>query len=318
LTQGDIDRAAAAVAGRARRDPLRSLVVVGISVWTAIGSVLVVAALVVALAAVSEVVLPLVFALLVGAAAHPLARRLHRAGCSRAAAAGIVVLGGVGAFVGIAVMTVRGVIRETSALAAQVDEAISELASTTDATGLDEAQLTSVRDALASVAGAIGRGLASSLLGGVDAIVGFLTGAALGVLIAYYVLKDGPEIRRWFVGQFPERVRADADDFVGTGLSNIRTYWSLVMGLPLIMTIAVVNFIGGYVPYVGAFLGGGLAVLLALTDGGLTQALVMLAVVVACNLLLENVLEPRVMGSRLHIHRSSCCSPPPSAACSAA
>ena len=58
-------------------------------------------------------------------------------------------------------------------------------------------------------------------------------------------------------------------------------------------TIVVVNFIGGYIPYIGAFLGGGLAVIVALGDGGLGVAVVMLVVVLASNLLLENFVEPR-------------------------
>jgi putative heme transporter len=57
---------------------------------------------------------------------------------------------------------------------------------------------------------------------------------------------------------------------------------SIIMGLPFIATIAVVNFIGGFVPYIGAFIGGGLATLLALADGGIGQALLMLAIVLAC------------------------------------
>ncbi len=32
---------------------------------------------------------------------------------------------------------------------------------------------------------------------------------------------------------------------------------SLLLGLPLVFTIMVVNFIGGYIPYIGAFLGAG-------------------------------------------------------------
>ena len=43
---------------------------------------------------------------------------------------------------------------------------------------------------------------------------------------------------------------------------------ALLLGLPLVFTIIVVNFIGGYIPYIGAFLGGGLAVIVALGDGG--------------------------------------------------
>ncbi len=52
---------------------------------------------------------------------------------------------------------------------------------------------------------------------------------------------------------------------------------SLLMGLPIVFTIMVVNFVGGYIPYIGAFLGGGLAVIVALGDGGVAQAALMLA-----------------------------------------
>ena len=64
----------------------------------------------------------------------------------------------------------------------------------------------------------------------------------------------------------------------------------------------VANFIGGYIPYIGAFLGGGLAVIVALGDGGMDQAVIMLLAVVASNLLLENFVEPKVMGRTLDIH----------------
>ena len=77
---------------------------------------------------------------------------------------------------------------------------------------------------------------------------------------------------------------------------------ALLLGLPLVFTIMVVNFIGGYIPYIGAFLGGGLAVIIALGNGGLGTAGVMLVVVLAANLLLENFVEPKVMGRTLDIH----------------
>ena len=77
---------------------------------------------------------------------------------------------------------------------------------------------------------------------------------------------------------------------------------ALLLGLPLVFTIVVVNFIGGYIPYIGAFLGGGLAVIIALGDGGLSKAAIMLVVVLAANLVLENFVEPKVMGRTLDIH----------------
>ena len=56
------------------------------------------------------------------------------------------------------------------------------------------------------------------------------------------------------------------------------------------------------IPYIGAFLGGGLAVIIGLGNGGLGTAGVMLVVVLAANLLLENFVEPKVMGRTLDIH----------------
>ena len=62
------------------------------------------------------------------------------------------------------------------------------------------------------------------------------------------------------------------------------------------------NFVGGYIPYIGAFLGGGLAVIIALGEGGIGTAAIMLVIVLAANLALENFVEPRVMGRTLDIH----------------
>ena len=75
-----------------------------------------------------------------------------------------------------------------------------------------------------------------------------------------------------------------------------------MLGLPLVFSIMVVNFIGGYIPYIGAFLGGGLAVIVALGEGGWPDAVIMLRGGAGANLALENFVEPKVMGRSLDIH----------------
>ena len=114
-------------------------------------------------------------------------------------------------------------------------------------------------------------------------------------------------------------IRGDVDWFVGEACRILRDYGkgrtaisgivavvigvaSLLLGLPLVFTIIVVNFIGGYIPYIGAFLGGGLAVIVALGEGGIGTAVIMLLIVLAANLLVENFVEPKVMGQTLDIH----------------
>ena len=135
----------------------------------------------------------------------------------------------------------------------------------------------------------------------------------------FYLLKDGTRLRRSLLAQTDPRIRDDIDGFFSDSIRTLRDYGrgrtvmsaivsvvigiaSLLLGLPLVFTIVVVNFIGGYIPYIGAFLGGGLAVIIALGDGGLSQAAIMLVVVLAANLALENFVEPKVMGRTLDIH----------------
>jgi predicted PurR-regulated permease PerM len=296
----------------------RSIRQLGVVSWSAIGFIVLLGIVTGGLAAVSELALPLVFAVMVGAAAYPLARRLHR--CMKPSLAAMaVVLGSLASAALLAVFVVKGVVQQTGELAHQIDLAVANMADTADGIGLDAAALTALRGAIAGMAGFVGRGLVTVVVGGVSAITGFVAGTVLAILIGYYVLKDGPVIERWLVRQFPESGQSDVDDFLRTGVRSIRAYWagrsvlsaavtvvivgvSLIMGLPLIGTIAIVNFIGGYVPYLGAFLGGGLATVLAVADGGVSQGFVMLAVVLSCNLLLENVLEPMIMSDKLSIH----------------
>ena len=50
---------------------------------------------------------------------------------------------------------------------------------------------------------------------------------------------------------------------------------ALILGVPLAGTIAVVTFVGAYVPFVGAWVAGGFAVLIALGAGSTSDAAIM-------------------------------------------
>ena len=54
----------------------------------------------------------------------------------------------------------------------------------------------------------------------------------------------------------------------------------LIVGVPLAVPLAILTFFGGFVPIVGAFVVGAVAVLVALVSNGLTGALIILAVIV--------------------------------------
>ena len=289
---------------------------IGIWSWTFVGFVAAAIIVVAALSAVSEILLPLLFAAVLAVIFKPLVGRLVRRGFKPTLAAGLIVLGLLALMIVVLVGTVRGVLDQKDEISASVDAAISE---TGGQLGVDAATLEEARAAAEEAAPAIAEGFLTKVVEGVNSLVGLASGIILGTLIMYYLLKDGTALRRTVVAKVDPPIRDEVDGFVGDACQILRDYGggrtimsaivaatiglaSLLLGLPLVFTIVVVNFIGGYIPYIGAFLGGGLAVIVALGEGGLGLAAIMLIIVVAANLLLENFVEPRVMGRTLDIH----------------
>ena len=153
-----------------------------------------------------------------------------------------------------------------------------------------------------------------------DSAVGIVTGLILGALVLYYMLKDGHMFAEW-AARSP-RAAGSSDQInriLHESATTVRTYFRSrtvlsfvvavfigiamwILGVPLPFAIALVNFIGGYIPYFGAFLGGAFAVLLALAEGGVGQAAWALAIVLGANLALENLLEPKILGDSFKLH----------------
>jgi putative heme transporter len=246
----------------------------------------------------------------------PFVGTLQRKKVKPTLAAGLIVLGLLALGVGVVYATVVGVADQVDEISAVTDDALAEAQ---DSLNVDEAALEDARAATEEAAPMISTGAVTHLVEGIDALIGIASGIILGALIMYYLLKDGANLRRGVVNRFGPNLRDDIDGFIGDACRILRDYGrgrtvmsavvsavvglaALLLGLPLVFTIIVVNFVGGYIPYIGAFLGGGLAVIVALGDGGVTEAVIMLLVVLASNLMLENFVEPRVMGKSLDIH----------------
>jgi putative heme transporter len=288
----------------------------GVWAWSFVG--LVVAALIVAaaLAAVSEVVLPLTFAAVLAVIFRPTVGYLERHRLRPTIAAGVVVLGLLAVMAGVVAAIVRGVSLQADQISESVDAALDKAVA---GSGVDVESLEAVREAVQDAAPMITGGLLTEVLSGISTLTGVAVGLILGSLIMYYLLKDGARVRSSVVAQFDPRLRSEIDDFLDEAGRTLRRYGrgrtimsaivsvtvgiaSLLLSLPLVITIVVVNFVGGYIPYIGAFVGGGLAVIIAVGDGGLRSGVVMLVVVLAANLVLENFVEPKVMGASLDIH----------------
>jgi predicted PurR-regulated permease PerM len=76
----------------------------------------------------------------------------------------------------------------------------------------------------------------------------------------------------------------------------------LILGVPLAYALAIITFIGGFVPIVGAFVAGGLAVLIALVANGPVNALIVLGIILAVQQLEGNVLQPWLQSKSMKLH----------------
>lgn len=301
---------------RAQAVPRIAVPKVGVLAWSFIGVVVATLIVVTAFSAVSEIILPLLFAVVLAVVFKPVAGTLERHRFRPSLAAGLIVLGLLVLMTFVVVATVRGIVDQTDEIGASVDAAIDNAS---DELNVDPDSLNDAKAATQEAGPMIAEGIITAFVSGVNSLLGLVSGLILGALIMFYLLKDGTALRRNVVASIDPSIRDDVDDFIGDACRILRDYGrgrtvmsavvsvvvglaSLLLGLPLVLTIVVVNFIGGYIPYIGAFLGGGLAVIVAWGDGGLGVAALMLVIVLASNLLLENLVEPRVMGSTLHIH----------------
>ena len=301
---------------RTRAVPRTAVPKVGVLAWSFIGVVVATGIVVTALSAVSEIILPLLFAAVLAVIFKPLVGRLTRHRLKPSLAAGLIVLGLLVLMTFVVVATVRGIVDQTDEIGASVDAAIDNAS---DELNVDPDSLNDAKAATQEASPMIAEGVLTAFVSGVNSLLGLVSGLILGALIMFYLLKDGTALRRNVVATIDPSIRDEVNDFIGDACRILRDYGrgrtvmsavvsvvvglaSLLLGLPLVLTIVVVNFIGGYIPYIGAFLGGGLAVIVAWGDGGLGVAALMLVIVLASNLLLENLVEPRVMGSTLDIH----------------
>lgn len=146
-----------------------------------------------------------------------------------------------------------------------------------------------------------------------------LTGALLAVFILLCLLADGGGIWKWTLRLFPRAARPAADasarngwrtvvnyartqllvatiDAIGIGLS------AFFLGVPLAIPVAVLVFLGAFVPIVGAVVTGALAVFLALVYNGPWIALWMLIAVLAVQQIEGHVLQPLLMGAAVKVH----------------
>jgi predicted PurR-regulated permease PerM len=136
------------------------------------------------------------------------------------------------------------------------------------------------------------------------AIAFFLLGLISDLLIPLIFAAILAGVGQQIVSETVHSFRGYARGVTIIGLMNgvVIGLGAAVLGVPLVLPIAILNFVTSYIPFYGAFFAGAFAVLIALGANGIGVALAMLAITLLTNNTLQNLLEPLVFGKTLRLH----------------
>ncbi len=266
------------------------------------------------------VVVPVLVALLLAALLQPGAAALVRHGWRRSWAALTMLVVGLGVVAGIITLVVNQFAAGFPDLADQVSQGITRIQSFVVRTlpitrnQLEQAiadlqqRFVENQDTLAT--GAL---TTAATLGEV------VTGIILALFTLFFFLKDGRSIWLWLVGLFPRDARAYVDEAARRSWRTLISYVRAtvvvalvdalgigiglaVLGTPLVVPLAALVFLGAFIPIIGSFLAGTVAVMVALVSQGPVQALIALAIVTGVMQLEGHVLQPLLLGRAVRVH----------------
>ena len=146
-----------------------------------------------------------------------------------------------------------------------------------------------------------------------------LAGIFLAFFAVIFLLLDGRNIWQWTTRLFPKRSREKVLEAGRSGWHKLMTFvktqiavagvdavgiglGAILLQVPLAIPIAVMVFLGSFIPVVGAVVTGLIAVVLALVFNGWIAALLMLGVVLLVQLIEGHVLQPFLIGKAVRVH----------------
>ena len=292
---------------------------IGVASWLILGVLGLGAVVVLGLSTFSAIAIPVIFSAVAAAVFVPLVDIFERWRIPRGLGSLLAILVIIGGLVLIVALITNAVIDQGDVLAAAFTSAFVDLQAWLADLGIDEGLLDQAREAVSSLASSGGGGLVSSAAGAASSAAAFVIGTFFGLVFLYFLMRDAPRLPTWIRSQLSPGQANEVVSVSQSAVTVIRRYFTgravvalfdaivisagaAVLQIPLVPAIAVLTFVGGFVPYLGAVVAGTLAVVLGLASGGITTALIMLAIVLATQNVLEPLVEARVIGQSLGLH----------------
>jgi predicted PurR-regulated permease PerM len=298
--------------------PPRWLRDLGRASWLLVGVAALLAAVMWLLAQTSTIVQPVIAGLVVATVATPLVTFLQRHRWPRALGALAVLLGLLALAIVILLLVLGGITAQGDEIQQYASAAADKAEAWVEDAGVDSEGASSAKESVASAVPEILSGLVKGLAVGIESITSLAFAFSFSVFSVFFLLKDGPALRRWTETHLGVPLPA-AQTITGDTISSVRRYFlgvtivasfnavvvgigAVLLGVPLAGTIAVVTLVTAYIPFIGAVVSGAFAVILALGSEGTSTALIMLVIVLLANGMLQNVVQPIAFGATLDMN----------------
>ncbi|WP_035719324.1 AI-2E family transporter [Gordonia shandongensis] len=267
------------------------------------------------------ILLPVILGIIVSTVLWPPVRWMRGKGVPPAAASLVMMLVGVGVVAGIIGLIVPSVVDQAPQLADKAVDGVKQVQDWAQGPPLNvqDEQISSIAGEITTKLQASASTIATGVFNGVGVATSAIITLFTTVILVFFFLKDGPRFLPWLertmgregathLNQILNRmwnalggfIRTQAivsfvdAAFIGIGL--------LILDIPLAGVLIVITFLGGFVPIVGAFVAGALAVLIALVTQGPTVALIVLAIILVVQQLESNVLQPWLQAKTMDMH----------------
>jgi len=267
----------------------------------------------------SVVLVPVIIGLLISAALSPVADRLVQWRLPRSVATLLVVAGAIALIAALVALVAQQFTSGFGDLRSSFNDSLDKLQDYLANLGLSQRQLSDFFDKVQEAVQSGQGNLSGTVVKTATTAGHLIAGLFITLFATIFFTYDGRGIWSWLVSLFPqparERVHGSGERAWAVLTSYVRgtlviaatdaigiSLIALVLGLPLVVPLGVLVFLGAFIPVVGAAISGIVAVAVALVSEGPVTAAFMLAGVIAVQQIEGHVLQPFLMGRLVRVH----------------
>jgi predicted PurR-regulated permease PerM len=272
-----------------------------------------------------DVILPFILGGAIAYCLDPIADRLERLGLSRVAAVAVITLVATMAFILLFLLVIPTLVQQTAQLIETAPDLFNRLqnALTTrfpelmDESSTIRQQLIAIGENIQSKGGDLFNGVLSSALG----LINMLVLLVVVPVVAFYLLLDWDNMTAKIDEMLPRdhlpvmrRLASQVDSTLasfirgqGTVCLILGTYYAISLmlaGLNFGLVVGVIAGLISFIPYIGALVGGALAIGLALFQfwGDWVSIGIIAGIFMVGQFLEGNVLTPKLVGNSIGLH----------------